>query len=100
MRADRNSREIKAAAEKLGCSFEFIRSLRPGCPDALVGFRGHNFLWEIKVPKEGRLSESQKKWRDGWSGDKPYVICTLGDVVAWHSLVSETHPFWRSRAVR
>lgn len=87
-RQDRNQVELVRALERLGCSVEPIRSLRGGVPDLLVGFQGRNYLIEIKVPKEGRLSESQKMWRDNWRGGKPFVLKTTDDVVIWVGLVS------------
>lgn len=87
MRADANQRGMKVAAEKMGATVELIRSLRPGCPDALVGFQGWNYLWEFKVLKTGRLSEGQKAWRDSWRGGKPFVIKDIGDVLAFFQLV-------------
>jgi hypothetical protein len=87
-RADKNQPEILDAATKIGATYELIRSVHGGCPDALIGFQGRNYLWEIKVPKEGRLSEIQKVWRDDWSGGKPFVIKTVDDVILWAGLVS------------
>jgi hypothetical protein len=88
MRQDKNQTEIGAALEKVGATVEPIRSLHGGCPDLLVGFQGRNYLIEVKVPKEGRLSEIQKVWRDDWSGGKPFVIRSVEDVILWAGLVS------------
>ena len=88
MRQDKNQTEIMAALEKIGASVEAIRSLHGGCPDLLVGFQGRNYLIEVKVPKEGRLSDIQKVWRDDWSGGKPFVIKSVEDVILWAGLVS------------
>ena len=87
-RVDRNQKDIIDALEKIGASVEAIRSLHGGCPDLLVGFQGRNYLIEVKVPKEGRLSEIQKVWRDDWSGGKPFVIKSVEDVILWAGLVS------------
>jgi hypothetical protein len=87
-RQDRNQTEIVDAFEKIGATVEAIRSLHGGCPDLLVGFQGRNYLIEVKVPKEGRLSDSQKVWRDNWSGGKPFVITSTDDVIMWAGLVS------------
>lgn len=86
-RKDRNEAEIVSALRKLGCTVEPIRSLRGGVPDLLVGKDGKNYLVEIKVPKEGRLSESQKNWRDTWKGGKPFVLRTTDDVVIWVGMI-------------
>ncbi len=86
-RQDRNQGEIVRALEKLGATVEPIRSLRGGVPDLLVGYRGKNYLIEIKAGKEGRLSESQKNWRDKWQGGKPFVVRSIDDVIIWQSLI-------------
>ena len=90
MRSDANENEIVRAFEKCGCSVERIRSLRGGCPDLLVGFRGRTLLVEVKVPKTGSLSETQRKWREGWKGSKPFVIKSVDDVVSFVSLIGAT----------
>lgn len=88
-RVDRNEAEIAAAFEKIGATVEHILSdSKGGIPDLLVGFQGRNYLIEVKVPKEGRLSEIQKVWRDDWSGGKPFVIRSVEDVILWAGLVS------------
>jgi hypothetical protein len=78
------------AFEKLGASVETIRSVHGGCPDLLVGFQGRNYLIEVKVPIEGRLSEIQMVWRDDWAGGKPFVIRSVEDVILWVNLVNYT----------
>ena len=87
-RVDRNQSAIIDALEKVGATVETIRSVHGGCPDLVVGFQGRNYLIEVKVPIEGRLSEIQKVWRDDWSGGKPFVIKSVEDVILWSGLVS------------
>jgi len=66
---DRNQREIVKALEDHFCDVRFIN-----CPaDLLVGFRGKNFLLEVKVPKSkgekgGELTDEQKKFIAAWRG--------------------------------
>lgn len=87
-RVDRNQKDIIDALEKVGATVETIRSVHGGCPDLLVGFQGRNYLIEVKVPIEGRLSEIQMVWRDNWAGGKPFVIKTVDDVIMWAGLVT------------
>jgi hypothetical protein len=87
-RQDRNQDEIVRAFERLGASVQPIRAIKGGVPDLLVGFRGRNYLVEIKVPKEGRLSESQKEWREAWRGQMPFIIKTIADVILWMNNIS------------
>ena len=47
-----------------------------GCPDILVGYRGVNWLIEIKSEwaKEGKeFTAMQERWHDEWTGQKAVV---------------------------
>jgi len=68
---DGNEQEVVTALQKLGCTVE--RMHRP-C-DLLVGYRGRNFLIEVKAPPGPRggtshadLTPEQKDFRDRWVG--------------------------------
>ena len=87
LRTDSNEREITAALRKLGASVVHINAMTAGVPDLLVGLYGRNWLIEVKMPKTGRLSDSQNKWRDEWRGSRPFVIHDAADVVAFVGLV-------------
>ena len=89
MRRDQNESEIILALRKCGATVERIYSAQAGCPDLVVGLDGRNFLLEIKMPLTGRLSETQKRWRDSWKGSKPFVITDAADVVVFVALVKE-----------
>ena len=82
-RVDRNELEIVKALRQMGCTVERIRSLRPGCPDLLIGRFGVCYLAEIKVPKTGRLSEGQVKWHAEWQGGKPVILRSVDDAIAF-----------------
>ncbi len=71
-RIDKNQPEITAALRGVGASVEFLHTLGKGVPDLLVGFRGCNYLLEVK---DGSLSESRKQltdderdWHAAWHG--------------------------------
>lgn len=71
--ADRNQPEIVAALRKAGCTVQHIHVIGMGCPDILVGFRGNNFLMEIKDGMASnyakRLTEDEKHWHALWRGN-------------------------------
>jgi len=77
-------------ARRLGASVEIISKVGHGCPDALVGFRGSNLIWEFKRPGEpgkrvakrqgGKLKEKQQRFVDTWMG-KVETIETPEDVI-------------------
>lgn len=67
-RVDGNQSEIIDALRLCGASVQPLHTVGSGCPDLLVGYRGANFLLELKVGK-GKLTQDQEKWLSGWNGD-------------------------------
>ena len=61
-RRDENEPEIVEALESVGA-----KVLRLDDVDLLVGFRGVNYLLEVKTAK-GRLNKKQEKFFRGWVG--------------------------------
>lgn len=66
-RADANQAAIVRALLAVGCSVLILSMVGNGCPDLLVGYRGRNFLLEVKGPS-GRLMPSQVVFCNGWRG--------------------------------
>ena len=62
---DHSEPEIIAALKNLGCSVEQLSG--EDIPDLLVGYRGVNFLFEVKTGSAA-LTEGQRKWHEGWMG--------------------------------
>jgi hypothetical protein len=64
---DANAKGIKAALIAVGATVDHR------CPlDWLVGFRGANYLLEVKTAK-GKLRPSQERFFAGWQGQKALV---------------------------
>ena len=61
---DGNEAEIIQVLQQVGADVYKLND--KALPDLLVGFRGTNYLLEVKMPK-GKLTQAQKAW---W--DKPY----------------------------
>ena len=78
-RADSNQNEIVEALRGIGASVLVLSQVGGGCPDLLVGFRGKEYLIEIKA-KNGDLSDSQKEFFDNWQG-RPYVVRSVDEVL-------------------
>lgn len=68
---DANEPAIKAALRKVGATVVSLSI--EDVPDLLVGFRGENFLLEVKMPK-GELSEGQATWHMKWNGYPVHVV--------------------------
>ncbi len=67
-RVDMNQREIVLALRNHGASVQCIHDLGKGCPDLLVGFRGKNFLLELKTDSKKDLTPDEKEWHSKWAG--------------------------------
>lgn len=78
-RVDNNQKEIVGAFRKLGCSVQHLHRVGEGVPDLLVGFRGGNYLVEVKSTK-GKITDEQLRWFANWS-TKVYIIRTIDDAV-------------------
>ena len=66
-RADENQFEIIQKLRSIGVSVQMIHTVGFGCPDAILGWLGKNYLIEIKTD-DGKLDPYQKKWHDLWKG--------------------------------
>lgn len=62
---DANEREIIEALDQIGCTVTQLSA--KGVPDLLVGYRGKNFLIEVKQPK-GKLTPDQLEFHAQWMG--------------------------------
>lgn len=66
-RADANQREIVEALRGVGATVQHLHTVGRGCPDLVVGFRGRNYLLELKS-KRGRLTDAGRAWHERWRG--------------------------------
>ena len=71
-RRDTNHQEIVKAAQAVGASVVDLANIGSGCPDILVGFRGVNYLVEIKdgskAPSRRRLTPDERAFHKTWEG--------------------------------
>jgi Holliday junction resolvase len=76
-KVDANQAEIVKALRQVGASVQSLASTGKGCPDLLVGFRGVNWLLEIKdgqkVKSARKLTDDQVVWHQTWRG-RVYVV--------------------------
>lgn len=81
---DANQNEIVKALRQIGCSVQSLASVGKGVPDLLVGFRGVNFLIEVKdgsKPKSAqKLTADQIEWHNNWQG-KVFVINSVDQAI-------------------
>ena len=79
-RADANQNEIVSQLRDCGVSVEVLSQVGKAFPDLLVGFRGKNYLMEVKG-EDGELSADQVKWHFEWNG-QVCVVRTFGEALA------------------
>ena len=79
-RVDANQPWIVKALKEIGATVQHIHQLGQGAPDILVGYRGVNYLMEIKdgnkPPSQRRLTGDEEKWHDLWRGQVDVVEST------------------------
>jgi hypothetical protein len=66
-RTDGNQAEIVAALRKAGATVQDLHTVGMGCPDLLVGYRGVNYLIEVKRPGE-TMNKRELFWHVEWEG--------------------------------
>ena len=68
-RVDANQPAIVRALRDIGASVQHLHMVGHGCPDLLVGYRGVNYLMEIKSDDKASFTEDEIKWISEWFGN-------------------------------
>jgi len=76
-KVDFNQREVVAALRGAGATVQLLHAVGEGCPDLLVGYRGGNYLLEVKdgskpLSKQ-KLTPQQEAWHRDWRGHRVVV---------------------------
>jgi len=74
---DANEREIIDALKQIGCTVKQLSA--KGLPDLLVGYRGKNYLIEVKQPN-GKLTDDQVEFHASWFGTI-HVVTTVDEAI-------------------
>ncbi len=71
-KVDDNQQEIVLELRKHGICVQHLHQLGKGTPDLLLGYRGKNFLVELKdgrkAPSKRRLTPDELHWHESWRG--------------------------------
>ena len=71
-RVDDNHKEIVDGLRAVKASVQSLAPIGKGCPDILVGYRGVNYVMEIKdgskPPSKRQLTEDEIGWHRAWCG--------------------------------
>lgn len=76
-RVDDNQAEIVHALRLAGASVECLHVVGGGVPDLLVGYRGQNYLLEVKSAG-GKPNALQQQWHRSWDGQVASVWTAEG----------------------
>jgi hypothetical protein len=71
-RVDANQSEIVDALRAAGRSVQSLSAMGKGVPDLLVGYRGTNYLLEVKI-LGGEMTPAQEEFEDNWCGQLEIV---------------------------
>ena len=81
---DRNQPEIVKGLRQYGATVTSLAAVGAGCPDLLVGYRGANYLMEVKdgelAPSARALRPTQVEWHGDWRGQVA-VVYSLDDAI-------------------
>lgn len=84
-RVDANQPDIARSLRQAGATVQHLHEVGRGCPDLLVGFRGVNYLLEIKdssqPPSRRRLTPDEAEWHAAWRGEVR-IVMTAGEALA------------------
>lgn len=76
--ADGNQPDIIKALRGAGATVTACHAVGKGFPDLVVGFRGANYLIEVKDPSQPKhrhdLTPQQVKWHGEWQGQVAKVF--------------------------
>jgi hypothetical protein len=71
-RVDANQKAVVAALRAAGATVQHLHTVGRGCPDLLVGYRGVNYLLEVKdgakIPSKRQLTQDETHWHARWRG--------------------------------
>ena len=76
-RVDANQPDIVRDLRQVGASVAHTHMVGQGFPDIVVGFRGQNYLFEIKdgakPPSKRKLTPDEEQWHLAWNGQVTVV---------------------------
>lgn len=79
-KVDANQAEIVQVLRRIGATVQSLAEVGDGCPDFLVGFRGRNYLLEVKDGSKSlsrrRLTEDEQRWHVVWAG-QVRIVCEM-----------------------
>lgn len=98
-RVDANQSSIVLALRQIGATVQPLHMVGRGVPDLLIGYRGQNFLLEVKdgrrPPSQRKLTNDEQAWHEAWRG-VVHIVYSAEDAVTLinrMSVVDDGLPF-------
>ncbi|MCG3770463.1 MAG: hypothetical protein JW384_01613 [Nitrosomonadaceae bacterium] len=89
---DANQTEIVTALRKIGATVQILSAVGQGCPDLLIGYKGKNYLVEVKdgskPPSQRKLTPDQVVWHRDWKGQVD-VLSSVGEAMFFISTIKD-----------
>ena len=89
---DANQTEIVTTLRKIGATVQILSTVGQGCPDLLVGYKGKNYLVEVKdgskPPSQRKLTPDQVEWHRDWKGQVD-VLSSVGEAMLFISTIKD-----------
>ena len=79
-RVDANQKSIVEALRQFGATVFDTHEVGHGYADICVGFKGMNYLFEIKT-ECGKLTKAEQEFRGSWRGAPIYIIRSIDDAI-------------------
>jgi Holliday junction resolvase len=73
-KVDKNQPEIVKKLREYGCSVSHLHELKNMC-DIVVGYKGKNYLFEIKSDYKSKLTTGEEKFFSTWTGQVDIIYC-------------------------
>lgn len=79
-RVDDNQTKIVKELRAAGMTVQHLHGVHGGCPDIVVGYKGKNYMFEIKRDKAAKLTPDQVIWHHNWQG-QVNIITTAEEAI-------------------
>jgi hypothetical protein len=73
-KVDENQPYIVERLRKIGATVLHIHTIK-NAADILVGYRGRNFLFEIKATEKDNLTKGEEEFQRNWVGQVSTITC-------------------------
>ena len=78
-KVDANQPQILKQLKQLGISYKPVHQIKGFC-DIIVGFKGKNYLFEIKPNDKAKLTSGEQLFHDYWSG-QINVVTSIDEIL-------------------